>query len=226
MIKPLDYRKKGFVPKSYHPPSLGLLWLIPLVMVVSMFNISCITPEEVQLEGEHSELEWNEIMETSSERPTSRQHAARSPGRPSTSVLPRPPDNLHRLIHYMPRESKITAVQSPSRLPVSSPYEGGFYGTRGLTKIFIAPTSKIGDYSRLYWVMVKVLSEKYGCFMVAKQYAGDTTRVFCRDKRQIVFWQSRTKDWIQFASRQYDREGFEIAVKRRRIVRVSLNPVI
>jgi hypothetical protein len=126
----------------------------------------------------------------------------------------------------MPRELSAKGIQSPGKLPVSSPYEGGFYGTHGLTKIFIAPTSKIGDYSRLYWVMVKVLSEKYGCFMVAKQYAGDTTRVFCRDKRQIVFWQSRTKDWIQFASRQYDREGFEIAVKRRRIVRVSHNPVI
>jgi hypothetical protein len=109
---------------------------------------------------------------------------------------------------------------------ITTPYEGGYYGTRGLTKIFIAPTSKIGNYSRLYWVMVKVLSEKYGCFMVAKQYARDTTRILCRDKRQIVFWQSKTKDWIQFATRQYDRDGFEIAVKRRRIVRVSPNPVI
>lgn len=226
MIKPLDHRKVVLSPKSSYAPSLGFLWVIPLVIVVSMLNISCITPEEIQLDEERSELEWNEIMETSSERPTLRQHAARSPGRSSSAVLPRPPDNLYRLIQYMPRDSNIIAIQSPSRLPVSSPYEGGFYGTRGLTKIFIAPTSKIGDYSRLYWVMVKVLSEKYGCFMVAKQYAGDTTRVFCRDKRQIVFWQSRTKDWIQFASRQYDREGFEIAVKRRRIVRVSHNPVI
>jgi hypothetical protein len=197
------------------------------MMVWSILSTSCVTPEEMQLDEDQSDFEWNDIMESASERPSQRNRYSYrlSPGA-TMAGLPRPPDNLHKLIQYLPQDGGRAVSQPSTRLPVSVPYEGGYYGTRGLTKIFIAPTTKIGDYSRLYWVMVKVLSEKYGCFMVAKQYARDTTRVFCRDKRQIVFWQSRTKDWIQFATRQYDRDGFEIAVKRRRIVRVSNNPVI
>jgi len=201
--------------------------MAPTLIIWSMLSTSCVTPDEMQLDDDRSEFEWHDIMETSSDRPSQRnKFSYRLSGGATMAGLPRPPDNLHRVIQYLPQDGNVAASPSTTRLPVSTPYEGGYYGTRGLTKIFIAPTSKIGDYSRLYWVMVKVLSEKYGCFMVAKQYARDTTRVFCRDKRQIVFWQSRTKDWIQFATRQYDREGFEIAVRRRRIVRVSHNPVI
>lgn len=213
-------------PQKFIRVSLRALVIMPIVTLMAMLSTSCVTPEEVQLDDDSSEFEWHDIMETSSERPSPRQRRYQSTGSYSSLTLPRPPDNLHRLIQSMPQDSGYAMNQSLSRLPVNTPYEGGYYGTQGLTKIFIAPTSKIGDYSRLYWVMVKVLSEKYGCFMVAKQYARDTTRVFCRDKRQIVFWQSKTRNWIQFATRQYDREGFEIAVKRRRIVRVSNNPVI
>jgi hypothetical protein len=58
--------------------------------------------------------------------------------------------------------------------------------------------------------------------MIEKQNYGDeTTRVRCRDLRQVMMWKSTGPGWIQFQARQFDRDGYEIVVRKRRIVRVS-----
>jgi hypothetical protein len=75
-------------------------------------------------------------------------------------------------------------------------------------------------------VMVKVLSEKYGCFMVSKQNGPEKTWVKCRDKRQIVFWKSKGQGFVQFYSRQYDKDGYEIVVQKKKVVRVGSEKVL
>jgi hypothetical protein len=118
-------------------------------------------------------------------------------------------------------------VNGPAKRSVPAPietpelYEGGVYGYVGSAKAFVARRRTIPDYNRLYWVMVKVLSEKYSCFMTAKQNRGDETWVQCRDGRQVVFWRDQSSRWIQFQARQYDQEGYEIAVRKHQIVRIG-----
>lgn len=198
---------------------------VMLVLCLPLLCTACTTPEEVELEDLKSEYEWDQILDVS-QPPRGGRTGARVTGWPLEQRVPSPPDNLYRIVHGLPANKAAASLQIMRGLTQATFYEGGTYGTRGPSKVFIAPTSIIRDYSRLYWVMVKVLSEKYGCFMVAKRYERDTTRIWCRDKRQIVFWQSKSRDWIQFATRQYDRDGFEIAVRKRRIVRISTDPVI
>lgn len=93
-------------------------------------------------------------------------------------------------------------------------YEGGAYGKIGNSTVFIAEKNTIPDFDRLYWVMVKVLSEKYGCFMKKKYSEEKTVVVHCRDRRRIVFRRHQGSDWIQFYGRQYDLAGNELIVRR------------
>lgn len=102
------------------------------------------------------------------------------------------------------------------RLERPQAYEGGVYGKVGTATVFIAPRDKVPDYDRLYWVMVKVLSEKYGCFIKRKESNALSVNITCRDSRQIVLRRNRGEDWIQFYGRQYDKLGNEIVITPRR----------
>ena len=93
-------------------------------------------------------------------------------------------------------------------------YEGGIYGKVGNATVYIAPKSKIPDYDRLHWVMVKILSEKYGCFILSKVTSAHNVSVGCRDRRRIVFKRSRGDEWIMFYGRQYDLAGNEVVIVR------------
>jgi hypothetical protein len=104
-------------------------------------------------------------------------------------------------------------------------YEKGVFGRIGSAKLFVAERKNIPDFNRLYWVMVKVLSRKYGCFMIGRVKEDHKITIKCRDKRNIVMWRSMGKSWIQFYARQFDKYGYEIKVKNRRIVRISPKPV-
>ncbi|MCX6118740.1 MAG: hypothetical protein NT027_14460 [Proteobacteria bacterium] len=91
-------------------------------------------------------------------------------------------------------------------------YEGGVYGKVGSATMFIAEKSVIPDFDRLYLVMVKVLSEKYGCFITKKKSTSKMVSVRCRDDRIVVFHRFHGTDWVQFYGRQYDLAGNEVVV--------------
>lgn len=101
-------------------------------------------------------------------------------------------------------------------------WESGVSGRVGNAKVYVTTTDRVKDYEQLYVIMVRMLSQKYGCLMIEKQnYSDETTRIRCRDLRQIIMWRSTGPGWIQFHARQFDRHGYEIIVKNRQIVRVS-----
>ncbi len=91
----------------------------------------------------------------------------------------------------------------------------GVYGKIGTSTAFVARRSKIQDYDRLYWVMVRVLSEKYGCFIHKKTNLGQTVRFECRDKRTIVLDRDISGGFAKFAGRQFDQMGREIIMRYR-----------
>lgn len=115
------------------------------------------------------------------------------------------------------RSTDDMLVQWTQELKIKNPkdYEGGVYGKVGNATVFITARAKIADFDRLYWVMVKVLSEKYGCFIVRKKSSEQIVSVDCRDKRRIVLRRSAGSEWIMFYGRQYDRQGREIIIAQQ-----------
>ena len=103
----------------------------------------------------------------------------------------------------------------------SAPFAGGELGWVGSAKAFVAPLKRVPDDHHLYWVMVRVLSEKYSCFMTAKHTSGARLLVHCADGRKVLIRREHGPDFVQFQARQYDQEGYEILVKKHRKVRVA-----
>lgn len=95
----------------------------------------------------------------------------------------------------------------------------GVYGKIGNATAFVARRSRIPDYDRLYWVMVRVLSEKYGCFIRKKNNLGQTVRFECRDQRFVVLDRDISGGFAKFSGRQFDQMGREIIVKPRPVAR-------
>ncbi len=188
-------------------------------MLVLGLLAGCTPPEELDDEDLEPTENWHELMSNRGavfepnpafEMP----EIVLTPDR--LAAMPTPLQQRPELAHF--------AVSRSMAAPVA--YEGGVFGTVGNAKMFVGSSSSIGSYDRLYWVMVKVLSEKFGCFMVAKQNHPEKTWVKCRDKRQIVFWKSKGPGFVQFFARQFDREGYEIVVKKKKIVRVGTEKVL
>lgn len=104
------------------------------------------------------------------------------------------------------------AVRYSLRVPQS--FDQGVYGKLGSSSVYLVPRNRIPFRSRLYWTMVKVLSEKYGCFIVSKRRQGDRFDFRCRDGRGVVMGQKFFRNVAQFWVRQFDRDGRELIIRR------------
>lgn len=94
----------------------------------------------------------------------------------------------------------------------------GIFGKHRSSVVFFGHIERIPSQNRLYWVMVRVLSEKYGCFMVNKVTDKSKTSFKCRDGRQVVFNYGLTGKVYHFFANQYDRNGQLLVVENRQIV--------
>ena len=91
----------------------------------------------------------------------------------------------------------------------------GIYGKIGNMSVFVADRKVVPDYDRLYWVMVRVLSEKYGCFIKRKLVEHDVIRFTCRDKRTVVMKRRISGEYSKFVVKQYDAFGRDVVVVKR-----------
>ncbi len=92
----------------------------------------------------------------------------------------------------------------------------GFTGKLGQSVIFAADKRLIPNYDRLYWVMIRVLSEKYGCFIRKKIDRGELVAFKCRDQRIVTFRRRLTEKYAVFKARQYRSDGREIVILNKR----------
>ena len=97
-------------------------------------------------------------------------------------------------------------------------YPHGVYGKYDDRTIFISRVEVLPTWTRLYWAMVNVLSDKYGCFMTQKWQVGNATAFRCRDSRTVVFNKFRKGDIVYFYGRQYDESGQPMYVDEHKIV--------
>jgi len=91
-------------------------------------------------------------------------------------------------------------------------YHNGVYGKRGHVVLFATNKKNLHHPYQFYWLMVKVLSKKYGCFMKSKEVNENNTNFKCRDGRTVQFTSYEGQNWRLFAGRQFDRNGNEIKI--------------
>jgi hypothetical protein len=106
------------------------------------------------------------------------------------------------------------------------PVDVGFAGKMGHSVVFAAEKRLIPDYDRLYWVMIRVLSEKYGCFIRKKIDRGELVAFKCRDQRIVTFRRRLTERYAVFKARQYRSDGREIVIANKRSTRVAGSRVV
>lgn len=162
-------------------------------------------------------VDWNELV---SERPGDPQNSA-----PDETLEPVDLTKLtltpYRVMQFPPKlrqEPKLMHIAINRSVESPQSFSNGVYGKIGSAVFYGTTLDRVPDWDRLYWVMVKVLSEKYGCFMRAKVTRGNINIFFCRDSRRVVFWRAKGNDWIQFHARQFDASWRELVVQRGQIV--------
>ncbi len=94
----------------------------------------------------------------------------------------------------------------------------GIFGKHRSSVVFFGHIEKVPTQARLYWVMVKALSEKYGCFMVRKLTARSQTSFTCKDGRMVVFKYGRTEKMYHFFATQFDRNGRLLMVEDGEVI--------
>lgn len=185
-------------PSKWVDPVLGLF------VVLSLFLSSCMTfdPQEIygfkkkdtgkmaqKVQKTESLLQW---LKYRPERLASLSSQASSP-----------------IIAGDQERSQIAlgfGLEKPQALDV------GVYGKVGKSTVFIAHRKNIPDYDRLYWVMIRVLSEKYGCFIKRKVPRDHQIGFECRDRRMIVMQRDISGDFAKFVGWQFDSSGKEVVI--------------
>ena len=85
---------------------------------------------------------------------------------------------------------------------------------------------EIKSKSPLYWGQVQLLSRHYGCHIYAKKRVKLSNYFLCKDKRQIRALSLSHKSHQIVVFTQFDKQGYAIKVKKRKVLRVSRNPLI
>ncbi len=164
-------------------------------------------------------LEWDEVLSGSIERYETNPAIIFEDAMLTPERLASMPYGL-RSNPELARLAVTRAIENPID------YHDGVFGMVGGAKFFATTKAQVPNFDHLYRVIVRVLSEKYGCFMTSKQNIGESIKFTCRDRRRIVVWRATGGNWIQFYARQYDRDGYEIKVVKKQIVRISTDPVL
>lgn len=134
--------------------------------------------------------------------------------------------NLGRLPLALRSDIALAKLVLSRGLQSPASYSKGVIGDIGSSKMYVTTSDRVQTSNALYGVIMRVLSEKYGCFLTARVKNATNYRFYCRDRRQIVLQPTRGDTWVQFHARQFDAEGYEIKVENRRIVRISDDQVL
>lgn len=111
------------------------------------------------------------------------------------------------------QEDRPLALATAERfLTRPRPYGPGVYGKVGSSTAFLARREAVAGERELYFIMVQVLSEHYGCFMRKRHRQGRRYLFRCRDGRQVVMDPRWGEDWVEFNGYQFDRAGREIVI--------------
>ena len=89
-------------------------------------------------------------------------------------------------------DKPVKSVHSPSQyaeilgLEKIDERHDGVYGKKNNTWYFVCDKKLVNNHDRMYWNIVRVLSEKFGCLLTQKQDEGSRVKFNCRDGRKIL----------------------------------------
>lgn len=96
-------------------------------------------------------------------------------------------------------------------------FENGVYGKLNESVFYITTREIAPDMDRLYWLMVKVLSKKYGCFIRSKIERSGKYHFFCNDSRVVIMKPALGEKVVLFQSIQKNRHGETLWVDDHRV---------
>ncbi|NDE13816.1 hypothetical protein EBZ80_02695 [bacterium] len=150
-------------------------------------------------------IDWGELMHGRAVTPELR------PETPvEFEVLPERTERLSAKLRADPDLARIAVRRAIEKPTV---FDQGVYGKLGSSTVYLAPSDRVGSSDRLYWTMVRVLSEKYGCFIVEKNRQDERFQFRCRDGRRVVMQRKIDRKVAHFWGRQYSANGEEVKVK-------------
>ena len=125
------------------------------------------------------------------------------------------PERTSKLVQELRSDPDLARFAVRRSLEKPTPFDQGVYGKLGSSTVYMAPLKRVGTSDRLYWTMVRVLSEKYGCFIVEKSRDAEKFQFRCRDGRLIVMQRKMDSRFAHFWGRQYDSKGAEVIIDPR-----------
>lgn len=186
-------------------------WLLTTQLATAAFassNHLLFRPETKPLD-----LEWGEVMYGRTV------DAALRPESPvEFEILPERTRDLAVELQADPELARI-AVRRALEKPAA--FDQGVYGKLGKSTVYVAPARRVKSTNRLYWTMVKVLSEKYGCFIVDKKREGEDFKFHCRDGRLVRMKRKVHGAELVFWGRQYHANGEEVDIKAAKTGRTA-----
>jgi hypothetical protein len=115
------------------------------------------------------------------------------------------------------KDLKVTELES---------FGGGIIARGGYGRVFVGRRANFKELRNLYPVVVRMLSEKFSCFITEKVGQHEEVLFTCRDGRRVAVWRSENERYVAMLARQFDSAGYEIVVEKNQIVRVSIEPVL
>jgi hypothetical protein len=197
----------------YHAIKLSVMILCMFILQHAVPAMASDTALLFRPDEDPFDIGWGEIMYSG------KVEAAFRPESPvEFEVVAERTNVLSRELQADPELARIAvkrAIEKPA------PFDQGVYGKIGKSTIYVAPARRVKSTSRLYWTMVKVLSEKYGCFIVDKKREGEHFQFQCRDGRHVKMKRKVHGSEIAFWGRQYHANGDEVDVKASKTGRTA-----
>jgi len=192
--------------------TLVVMWLVPEA------RASVLPGQAIKSSsGDRESMLWSALDDASTRPVSILERTKLGPDIDGKDLLELPEDLLAR-----PSLAQLAVLSGISRPTF---FADGVYGKLGSGTVYATTVDRVADFDRLWWVMVRVLSEKYGCFIVNRSTTPVEVAVGCRDRRQVVFTRAQSSEVMMFVARQYDQRGAELAVEGGQVVARGGQPV-
>jgi hypothetical protein len=126
----------------------------------------------------------------------------------------------------IPTSDSIEEWLKELKVAEMEPFAGGIIARGGHGRVFVGRRANFPQLRHLYPVVVRMLSEKFSCFITEKTGQHEEVLFKCRDGRRVAVWRSENLQYVAMLARQFDAQGYEIIVDNHQVVRVSSEPIL
>lgn len=104
-------------------------------------------------------------------------------------------------------KDKLIAQSRKTSITSMKYYDLGVFGKLKESTVFISTVNSLPNWTRTYWAIVRILSDKYGCYMQKKLHLGTNIAFKCKDGRIVAFQYGRKGRFRFIKGSQFDKNG-------------------